>query len=430
MAATDYSGIVQKGYRDVLGREADQPGAEYWQGQLQSGAVTPESFQKSLLSGAKPGEFGEFVEEGYQNVLGRKSDVPGKDYWSGQLRSGAVKPKDFAKSLASGVIKAPTQTPTYQPYSAPKVTSTAESMKGLLETGSPYLTAARQRGKEYAASRGLLDSSIAAGAAERAAIESALPIAQQDAAYSQQLGTIAAQEAASGRLSAQEATQMLGLSAQEAAQRLGLSAQEAEQVLGLSAQEAAQALGLSDQEYKQKLGTIAAQEVASGRLSAQEAAQALGLSEQEFNQQMGMSQLESEQALALEKVQQEGANLRQQAELDLKERMDKMQLGSQERTSLGSAVTNLGESFSEQIANINRDPNVEPDAKTAAIETLSNAYQANLESLMSVYGVTIDWSPLQNVPVAEEETPETPEDKYNTEERPPGIYQEGPGGDR
>jgi len=60
-------------------------------------------------------------------------------------------------------------------------------MEGLLSEGSQYMDLARQGAKEYANARGLLNSSIAAGAGERAAIESALPIAQQDAGtYNQQ----------------------------------------------------------------------------------------------------------------------------------------------------------------------------------------------------------------------------------------------------
>lgn len=54
-------------------------------------------------------------------------------------------------------------------------------METLLDSDSRYITQARQSGREFAASRGLLNSSIAAGAAERSAIEAALPIAQQDA---------------------------------------------------------------------------------------------------------------------------------------------------------------------------------------------------------------------------------------------------------
>ena len=57
----------------------------------------------------------------------------------------------------------------------------AGQMNGLLKSDNPYIKNARSQGKEHAASRGLLNSSIAAGASEKSAINAALPIAQQDA---------------------------------------------------------------------------------------------------------------------------------------------------------------------------------------------------------------------------------------------------------
>jgi len=54
-------------------------------------------------------------------------------------------------------------------------------LQGLLDTDNPYIQQARQQAMEQANARGLLNSSIAAGNAQRAAIESAMPIAQQDA---------------------------------------------------------------------------------------------------------------------------------------------------------------------------------------------------------------------------------------------------------
>lgn len=51
----------------------------------------------------------------------------------------------------------------------------------ILASDSPYIVAARQKGREFAAKRGLLNSSIAAGASQTAAIQAALPIARQDA---------------------------------------------------------------------------------------------------------------------------------------------------------------------------------------------------------------------------------------------------------
>jgi hypothetical protein len=54
-------------------------------------------------------------------------------------------------------------------------------LEGLISGDSKFIRNARLRGVELANARGQLGSSFAAGAAERAAIESALPIAQADA---------------------------------------------------------------------------------------------------------------------------------------------------------------------------------------------------------------------------------------------------------
>ena len=54
-------------------------------------------------------------------------------------------------------------------------------MHDLLDSASPYLERARTRGLQHANRRGLLSSSIAAGASEASAIDAALPIATADA---------------------------------------------------------------------------------------------------------------------------------------------------------------------------------------------------------------------------------------------------------
>lgn len=53
------------------------------------------------------------------------------------------------------------------------------SLQAMLDPNSSYIQNARQRGIEQAATRGGVNSSIAAGASERAAIEAAAPLAQQ-----------------------------------------------------------------------------------------------------------------------------------------------------------------------------------------------------------------------------------------------------------
>jgi len=65
-------------------------------------------------------------------------------------------------------------------YVSPESTVSGQ-LQGLLDADSAYMKTAERRAKEQAASLGLLGSSMAVGASQRAAIESALPIAQQDA---------------------------------------------------------------------------------------------------------------------------------------------------------------------------------------------------------------------------------------------------------
>lgn len=75
-----------------------------------------------------------------------------------------------------------TTTQMPQQQAAPTFASGAETVRGNLESmlapGSTYIDNARRRGIEQAATRGGVNSSIAAGASERAAIEAATPLAQ------------------------------------------------------------------------------------------------------------------------------------------------------------------------------------------------------------------------------------------------------------
>ena len=60
-------------------------------------------------------------------------------------------------------------------------------LKGLLTTPNPLMNSARKSGQAFAAGRGLLNSTLGAQAGEQAFIQSALPIAQQDAAARNQM---------------------------------------------------------------------------------------------------------------------------------------------------------------------------------------------------------------------------------------------------
>jgi hypothetical protein len=84
----------------------------------------------------------------------------------------------FDDANASGIGIGNTEVTTREVQDEEK---TSFQLEGLLSKGGRYIQNARQRAMEMSNRRGQFGSSFAAGAAERAAIEQALPIAQQDA---------------------------------------------------------------------------------------------------------------------------------------------------------------------------------------------------------------------------------------------------------
>lgn len=88
-----------------------------------------------------------------------------------------------------------TYDPTLQDVQGNQLVS--DQLTGLVANNGKYIQQARQQAREAAAGRGLMTSSIAAGNAQRAAIQSALPIAQADAA---RYGSVADQNMAASNM--------------------------------------------------------------------------------------------------------------------------------------------------------------------------------------------------------------------------------------
>lgn len=85
--------FVERLYKEVLGRDADEAGKKYWVEQLQSGKLSRADVLKSFLGSEEFSKKNmgdeDFVETLYKTFFGRASDAEGKSYWTGQLKSGA-----------------------------------------------------------------------------------------------------------------------------------------------------------------------------------------------------------------------------------------------------------------------------------------------------------------------------------------------------
>ena len=112
----DAIGKTYRIYQATLDREPDQEGFEYWTDQLSSGQSVSDvisSFLSSPEFTSKYGDTtnGEFVTLLYQNVLDREPDQGGYDYWVGELDSGTTRDDvvvGFAESDEFKAALAPT----------------------------------------------------------------------------------------------------------------------------------------------------------------------------------------------------------------------------------------------------------------------------------------------------------------------------------
>lgn len=98
---------------------------------------------------------------------------------AGSMRApGDVRQRTFADANVSGVEIGNTDVTTREVQDEELVSN---QLTGLIDENSQYIKQAKQRAMELANARGSFGSSFAAGAAQRAAVEAALPIATADA---------------------------------------------------------------------------------------------------------------------------------------------------------------------------------------------------------------------------------------------------------
>jgi hypothetical protein len=229
---------------------------------------TPGSFPDSLWSriNATPagpaqnpdvagGEFGPIeITQQQQNPPSNPATTSAPPNTSGAPGSGgaisrsSINNSDYGYDPALGTVNAQTDT-------------VAGQMSGLLSRASPFITRARTAAAQTMNARGGLNTSMAAGAGEAAAIDAALPIATADAGtysaqrianqsatnLSRESGSVEANKAYLLQKSGEINSQLENLRAKNISQ---LSAQEAQQLQALTAQK-----GAIDQQLQMLVGS-------------------------------------------------------------------------------------------------------------------------------------------------------------------------------
>lgn len=154
-------------------------------------------YQDPNTAGAKTVGFSDFMEERYgmPTVNGRLQVGQGQGLLSavsgGGGGTGSAAPGSGSSGGSSGGAFAGGNygnsnfaTPNTAGYNSPMA---RDQLAFMLNQNTPYMQAANNAGLQTAASRGLLNSSLAAEASQKAMVEAAGPIAQQDADFLQSM---------------------------------------------------------------------------------------------------------------------------------------------------------------------------------------------------------------------------------------------------
>lgn len=295
-----------------------------------------------------------------------------------------------------GVAKTTTYTPTVRQIDGDKET-VAGQLKGLLY--SPLADLARTGAAQTAASRGLLNSSMAAGAGESAAIGASLPIAQADAATFNKQGLSNQQfQNDAGQFNASEGNK-LGMFNADSANRAGefkaRTYNESELFNAGEANKAGQ-FGASEANRASTFNADASNKSASDQFALDADLSKMGTANQyqsgrdTFAAQTELARLNEERRLQAERDEfMLNADLTKlNAESQARSNLQADTLAS-ERASKGIEQANLA--FSQYIKGVSdiNSSDMSPSAKETAVGNLWNEYTKNSQIGVALSNATI-----------------------------------------
>jgi hypothetical protein len=292
--------------------------------------------------------------------------------------------------LPSSVLDTPVA-PESSPYITPEAT-VADQLRGLLETGSPLMTLAEQRSQEEAQQMGLLSSSMAVGAGQKALYESALPIAQQDAAAYSAINTEQYRADVGFMAGAFEGDIQSFLNTQESKNRLINAAQEGQiqKELQDDAQRHQQILQQMDQDFRGEL--ISFQESESYRRLVEELASREGMAADELQAKLEMHTLDIISATNIKNAEMANTMAMHMMEMDSVARQSYMSAAENLATNFNNALAHINGIPDSQISPANKDKYINgyTDSDGEWVPGLVDRYSEQLAFLSSIMGGSFD----------------------------------------
>lgn len=301
---------------------------------------------------------------------------------------------------------------------APAVTP-EQTMQGQLETfldkNNPLFDKARGDAMAYANSRGLVNSSIAAGAGEEAVLGVAMPVAQHDAGVYAQRAAQEAQFWQAGGLQATEGMIQSTMMAQDHLQQLVAMSTQGDINSRLQLEQFGYNWQLSEQENLQQMQQLALQGDINSRLALQKFGFDTRLMEQDFGYRIALSQKELQNALALsgqdhsqwmERIAAGHSNTLSEIEAQGEQNRLTQESGLQDQEALNIATftRNLQASylqaaerrtgqFSAEVTSIYQQEGLTAAQQANAVAVARSNYNNDLNMLADYYRQSPYWDP-------------------------------------
>ena len=299
-------------------------------------------------------------------------------------------------AIEDTVATASTYDPTLREINADTDTVQGQ-ITGLLDSDSQYMTRARARGTNVANSRGLLNSSLAAGASEASAIDAALPTAQQDAGSYLQQGL--ANQSASNTAGSTNAQIKTNVSTTNAANATGLEQTRMGEAGALERTNITEAgalerLGISEAGAMSRLETSEAG--ATSRLTISEAG-ALERANISANASIRSASIHASATAAAAKSSaaasmyaQDQATIRNDATIAANQALSDDRINQENINGYATAYTNIGVTATSERNAIMNNPDMGVTERQAALAVINDHEAQQRIDIAPIYGVEVN----------------------------------------
>jgi hypothetical protein len=320
----DYTADLQGLYKDTLGREGDKGGLDFYNQQLQKGATTLEGVRADM---------GKSLEAQKQQVFANLTPV-----------------KNAEAAKAS----------TYS-YDPTKQETRAESLvqnqlAAITSTGSKLNEAAEARAAQAANRRGLLNSSMAVEAGQKAVLDASLPVAQQDA------GTFASADTAN-------------------AQYANTAAQ-----FNTAAKNTA---GLQDAQLQTQVNIENMRKDLQQRLAEIQASTTLSTADKQAATQKAISDSDNAAKMELQKMDGIIKTSLQNLDAASKEKLSQVEADNRQLLQTNISAANAYAQYAQALSSISTSDKMDAAAKQQAADNQLQSLQATLRAIGQVSGLDL-----------------------------------------